>query len=129
MWQIWVLGYSNTVAHGLIGAEWPWLVTSEWLHYLFALAMAIGLILFLPGFRCRAHTFWAIALVLQIWHVIEHQVLLIQAQTHHYWFGAAVPTSVLQQFWTMSRPELHLFYNTVVTSPMVIALFLQRAPG
>jgi hypothetical protein len=93
--QIWLLGYTKAAAHGLIGAEWPWLVTSEWLHYLFAVTMLFGLILLLPGFRGRAHAFWAVALVLQTWHLIEHQVLLIQAQTRHYWFGAPVPRNPL----------------------------------
>ncbi|MGH2513230.1 MAG: hypothetical protein ACRDGQ_11145, partial [Candidatus Limnocylindrales bacterium] len=51
-----------------------------------------------------------------------------QAQTHHYWFGAKVPTSVLQHFWPMDRPELHLVYNTLVTIPMIVALYFHMYP-
>lgn len=126
--QIWGLGYKPSAAHGLIGAEWPWLVTSEWLHYLFALVMLVGIAALRPGFSGRSKTFWTIALVIQIWHFFEHQILFIQAQTHHYWFGGKVPTSVLQQFWPMDRVQLHLVYNTLVTIPMVVAMYFHVWP-
>jgi hypothetical protein len=64
MWQIRVLGYSNTAAQWLIGV-----------------------------------------------------VFLIQAQIWHDWFRAQVPTSILQDYGSISRPELHLLYNAVVTIP------------
>jgi hypothetical protein len=125
--QIWLLHYKKPDAHGLIGAQWPWLVTSETLHYVFAALMLLGLAILLPAFHGRARLFWIIALAIQTWHFIEHQILLIQAQTHP-WFGAKVPTSVLQQFWPMSRPELHLVYNTLVTIPMIVAIYFHLAP-
>src|SRR5262249_24781817 len=123
MVQILVLHYQPSAAHGLLGAEWPWLVTSEWLHYGFALIMLAGLSFLRPGFAGRARTFWNIALVIQIWHFFEHQILLVQAITHHDWFGASVPTSILQQLWPMDRAQLHLVYNTLVTIPMLVALY------
>lgn len=126
--QIWGLGYRPSAAHGMIGAEWPWLVTSEWLHYLFALLMLVGIAVLRPAFSGRARTFWTIALVIQIWHFFEHQILFVQAQTHHYWFGGKVPTSVLQHFWPMDRVQIHLVYNTLVTIPMVVAMYFHRWP-
>lgn len=126
--QIWALGYKKPAARGMLGSQWPWLVNSEWLHYGFAVAMLVGLVLLLPGFRGRARAFWILALGIQGWHFVEHQILLVQAQTGHHWFGAKVPTSVLQQFWPMSRPELHLFYNAIVTIPMIVAMYFTLWP-
>ena len=126
--QIWALGYKRPEARGVLGAAWPWLVSSEWLHYGFAVVMVAGLALLLPGFTGRARAFWIAALALQVWHLVEHQILFVQAQTGTPWFGAAVPTSVLQQFWPGSRPEIHLFYNMIVTVPMLVAMWFHRYP-
>lgn len=127
--QIWVLDYKKPAARGLLGAQWPWLVSSEWLHYGYAVVMLIALAVLLPGFKGRSRVFWSIAFAIQIWHFIEHQILLIQAQTHHNWWHAKVPQSVLQHYWfTGSRPELHLFYNTLVTIPMVVAIWFHMRP-
>lgn len=119
--QIFVLGWPRPQALGALGLVFPWLVQSEWLHYIYALLMLIGLYFLRPAFVGRARLWWNIALVIQIWHHFEHALLLIQALTKHNLFGAAVPTSVLQLFFP--RVELHLFYNTVVFIPMVIALY------
>jgi hypothetical protein len=66
-------------------------------------------------------------LVIQFWHHIEHLLLLIQAQTHTYFFGGSVPTSVAQVI--IPRVELHLFYNSIVFIPMVIAVYLHLRPN
>lgn len=126
--QIWALGYRKPAARGFLGTIWPWLIASEWLHYGFAVAMLAGLALLLPGFAGRARAWWIAALAIQVWHLIEHQLLFIQAQTHTAWFGGRVPTSVLQQFWPMGRPEIHLFYNMAVTIPMLVALWFHMYP-
>jgi hypothetical protein len=126
-YQIWVLGYPRPQARGILGQVFPRLVTSEWLHYGYALVMLAGLLLLRPGFRGRARTWWTVALVIQFWHHIEHLLLLIQAQTGHYFFGGKVPTSVLQVF--LPRVELHLFYNSVVFVPMVIAMYYHLRPS
>lgn len=123
--QIWLLHYHRADARGLFGTWWPWLVTSEWLHYGFALVLLAGLVALLPGFRGLARRWWWIALVIQLWHFLEHLFLFVQAQTGVYWFGAAVPTSVVQFLWPGHRPELHLVYNTLVTVPLVVALWVR----
>ncbi|GIF72123.1 hypothetical protein [Asanoa siamensis] len=126
-YQIYVQGRPRPQARGVLGQFYPWLVTSEWLHYGYAIVMLVGLFLLLPGFVGRARTWWTIALVIQFWHHIEHLLLLIQAQAGTTFFGAAVPTSVLQL--VMPRVELHLFYNSVVFIPMVIAVYLHLRPN
>ncbi|WP_341720557.1 hypothetical protein QQG74_13165 [Micromonospora sp. FIMYZ51] len=126
-YQIWVLGWARPQAQGLLGAQFPWLVTSEWLHYGYALVMLVGLILLRPGFVGRARLWWTVALAIQFWHHIEHLLLLLQAQTGHFLFGAAAPTSVLQVLYP--RVELHLFYNSVVFIPMVIAMYRHLRPS
>lgn len=126
-YQIWVLGWPRPKARGVLGEVYPWLVTSEWLHYGYALVMLIALFLLRPGFVGRARTWWTVALVIQFWHHIEHLLLLIQAQAGHNFFGKPVPTSVLQLIFP--RVELHLFYNSIVFIPMMIAVYLHLRPS
>lgn len=126
-YQIWVLGWPVPKARGLLGEAFPWLITSEWLHYGYALVMLVALILLRPGFVGRARTWWTVALVIQFWHHLEHLLLLIQAQSGHDFFGRSVPTSVLQL--VFPRVELHLFYNSIVFIPMVIAMYHHLRPS
>lgn len=126
-YQIWVLGRPRPQALGALGMAYPWLVRSEWLHYGYALIMLIGLAVLLPGFAGRARQWWTVALVIQFWHHIEHLLLLVQAQTGHNFFGKSVPTSIAQLFFP--RVELHLFYNSIVFIPMVIAVYLHLRPN
>jgi hypothetical protein len=126
-YQVWVLDRPRPDARGLLGQIFPWLVTSEWLHYGYAIVMLVGLFLLRPGFVGRARTWWTVALVIQFWHHIEHLLLLIQAQTHTFFFGGTVPTSVAQVF--VPRVELHLFYNSIVFIPMLVAVYLHLRPN
>jgi hypothetical protein len=129
--QAFVFGWERPDSRGALGQLWPWLVSSEWLHYGYAIVMLIGLILLRPGFTGRARTWWTAALVLQVWHHLEHLLLLGQAVFSHPLFGQAKPTSFVQLL--IERIELHLFYNAVVFVPMVVAVYLQymtrRPPG
>jgi len=124
--QIWGLGWPRPQARGLLGVPFPWLISTEWLHYGFAIVMLAGLWLLRGGFTGNARTWWMVAFGIQFWHHIEHLLLLIQAQTGHYIAGRAVPTSLLQLY--LPRVELHLFYNTIVFIPMVIAVYLHMRP-
>src|SRR5262249_9073028 len=73
----WILAWPRPQARGVLGMPFPWLVTSEWLHYGYALVMLIGLFLLRPGFVGRARTWWTVALVIQFWHHVEHLLLLL----------------------------------------------------
>jgi hypothetical protein len=126
-YEIWVMHWPTPKAKGLLGLEFPWLVTSEWMHYMYALVMLIGLFLLRPGFVGRAKVWWTIALVIQFWHHFEHLLLLIQAQTGHYFWGRSVPTSILQLVYP--RVQLHLFYNSIVFIPMVIGMYYHLRPS
>ena len=125
--QIWVLGWPIPEARGVLGLWFPWLVTSEALHYGYALIMLVAFILLRPGFTGAARTWWTIALGIQVWHHIEHLLLLAQAQTGVFLLGNEVPTSVVQL--VVPRVQLHLFYNTVVFIPMIVAMVLHRRPS
>jgi hypothetical protein len=125
--QVFVLGWPRPEARGAVGQVWPWLVRSEWLHYGYAVAMLAGLLILRGGFHGRARSWWNAALALQIWHFVEHALLLGQALTGHPLFGRAEATSVVQLI--TPRVELHLFYNAVVFTPMVIALWVQYGPA
>ena len=121
--QVFLLGWPAPTARGALGAIWPWLVTSEALHYGYAVVMLGGLIILRGAFSGAARMWWDVALVLQIWHHFEHLLLLSQAIVGHPFFGAPKNTSIAQL--VFPRIELHLFYNGVVFMPMVVAICKQ----
>ncbi|GAA4549648.1 hypothetical protein GCM10023192_72240 [Amycolatopsis samaneae] len=122
--QIYALGWKVPDARGLLGIPFPWLISSEWLHYGYAIVMLIALFLLRKGFAGRSRQWWNLALGIQFWHHIEHLLLLLQAQAGWRFPGQKVPSSIIQMF--VPRVELHLFYNTIVTIPMVVAVILHR---
>ncbi len=126
-WQIYVMGWPRPQANGILGLWYPWLIKSEVLHYSYALVMLIGLWVLRKGFTGTSRTWWTVALVIQFWHHIEHLLLIGQATFHHNLWGKPVPCSVLQLFFP--RVELHLFYNSVVFIPMVIAMYYHMFPS
>jgi hypothetical protein len=122
--QIFVLHWPRAKALGILGMAFPVLISSEWLHYGYAIVMLIGLIMLRPGFHGGALAWWNVALAIQIWHHFEHALLLGQALAHQNLFNSPVPMSVLQL--VFPRVELHLFYNAIVLTPMVIAMLDHR---
>lgn len=125
-YQAFVLRWPRPMSMGILGMYYPWLMKSEVLHYGFALVMLVGLWVLRKGFKGTSYKWWMASFVIQFWHHFEHLILLIQAQTHHFWFGGKVPTSV-GQIW-IPRIELHLFYNAIVFIPMVVAMYHHRYP-
>jgi hypothetical protein len=125
--QIYVLGWPPPQALGAIGYLIPWAIRSEALHYGYALVMLIGLWMLRKGFTGRKdHFWWMTAFWIQFFHHIEHAILQVQAITGHNLLGRPVPTSLIQ-IW-VPRVELHLFYNTIVFIPMVIAMYYHLFP-
>ena len=122
-YQIYALGWLPHMAGGMVGYVFPWLVHSEVLHFSYALAMMLFLVALRGDMsRPRASYWWTVTTVIQGWHLVEHSLLQLQAMTYPF-FGREVPTSIVQLWFP--RVELHLFYNTIVTVPMVVALWLQ----
>jgi hypothetical protein len=125
--QIYALGWPVPEARGALGYFYPWLVKSEILHYGYAVIMLAALWMLRSGFNGTAdRLWWTIALVIQFWHHIEHGLLQTQAALGQNFFGSPVPTSIAQLWFP--RVELHLFYNTVVFIPMVIAMYHHMFP-
>jgi hypothetical protein len=125
--QIYALGWPVPEARGVLGVFYPWLIKSEVLHYGYALIMLTGLFLLRPGFVDRQERrWWTIALAIQFFHHVEHAILQTQAVLGHNLFDRPVPTSLVQ-LW-VPRVELHLFYNTVVFLPMVVAMAYHMFP-
>ena len=124
--QIYLLHWPVQKSYGFLGLFAPWLVKSEALHYGYALIMLIGFWILRKGFVGQSYTWWMIAFWIQFWHHIEHALLQGQAILHHNLFGSPVPVSLVQL--VVPRVELHLFYNTVVFVPMVIAMFYHMFP-
>ncbi|WP_434445332.1 hypothetical protein [Lentzea sp. E54] len=125
--QVFVLGWPRPEAGGVLGLWIPWLVTSEWMHYGYAIIMLVGFFVLLPGFTGRSKKWWKIALWIQFWHHIEHFLLLVQALTGRNLLGSPVPVSILQL--VLPRVELHLFYNFIVFVPMVVAMYFHMRPS
>ena len=126
-YQFFVLHWPRPMSMGLLGMYYPWLMTSEALHYGFALVMLVGLWVLRKGFTGTSRTWWMVAFWIQFWHHFEHFILFYQAQTHRFWFGGAVPTSI-GQIW-IPRIELHLIYNALVFIPMVVAMYYHVYPS
>ncbi|GLU48692.1 hypothetical protein [Nocardiopsis ansamitocini] len=125
--QVYVLDWPIPEARGVLGIPFPWLVTSEWMHYGYALIMLIGLFMLLPGFTGRSRTWWKISTGIQVWHHFEHLLLLLQALVGRNLGGGDAPMSILQM--VIPRVELHLFYNAIVFAPMVVAMYLHTRPN
>lgn len=124
--QIFVLKWPRPASRGILGHWFPWLVSSEILHYGYALFMLIGLWLLRSGFKGRSKIWWNISLGIQFWHHIEHLLLQGQAFFQTNLFNSPVPVSILQLVYP--RVELHLFYNTIVFIPMVIGMYYHLFP-
>lgn len=125
--QIWGLGWALPDSRGVLGLAFPWLVTSEWLHYGYAAVMLVSFAVLLPGFRGRSRVWWTAALGIQIWHHFEHLLLIGQAGLNRNLLGNEVPTSIVQL--VVPRVELHLIYNALVTIPMIVAVWLHMRPS
>ncbi|MDU0289344.1 hypothetical protein [Saccharothrix longispora] len=125
-YQIYVLGWPRPEAGGVLGLAFPVLVSSEWLHYGYAIVMLVAFVILRHGFVGRSRTWWNAAMWIQVWHHFEHLLLLVQALTAAHLMGAKVPTSIAQL--VFPRVELHLFYNAVVFLPMVVAMVLHMRP-
>jgi hypothetical protein len=125
--QIYVLGWPVPQARGALGLVFPWLIASEALHYGYALVMLAGLWFLRTGFTgVLDRRFWMIAFWIQFFHHVEHGLLQAQAILGQNLFDRPVPTSIAQ-LW-VPRVELHLFYNTIVFIPMVIAMYYHLFP-
>lgn len=124
--QVYMLRWPRPQAGGVLGLWFPWLVSSESLHYLYALVMLVGLWILRTGFAGRSRMWWMVAFWIQFWHHIEHALLQAQALAGQNLFGSPVPLSIVQ-LW-VPRVELHLFYNAIVFVPMVIGMFEHLFP-
>lgn len=124
--QVYLLGWPRPQSRGALGQFFPWLVQTEILHYGYAIIMLSAIWVLRRGFSGRSYTWWMIAFWIQFWHHIEHALLQTQAIVGQNLFGSPVPVSIVQ-LW-IPRVELHLFYNTIVFIPMVIAMYYHMFP-
>lgn len=124
--QIYYLHWPVPASQGVLGLWFPVLVSSEVLHYGYALVMLACLWVLRKGFVGASYTWWMVSFWIQFWHHIEHLLLQVQAIVGANLFGSPVPMSLVQLF--VPRVELHLLYNTAVFVPMVIAMFYHMFP-
>jgi len=126
--QIYVLGWPRPQAGGVLGLFFPVLVSSEILHYGYAIVMLIGIWMLRKGFTGLSRKWWTVALVIQFWHHIEHALLQSQVILHHNLLNSPVPVSFLQMVFPKNRVEIHLFYNAIVFIPMMIGMYYHMFP-
>ncbi len=125
--QIYGLGWPVPESRGLLGHFFPFVVESEVLHYTYAIVMLAGLWILRTGFTGRVdRLWWMVAFGIQFFHHIEHFLLQAQYLLGQNLLDRPVPTSLVQ-LW-VPRVELHLFYNTVVFIPMVVAMYYHMFP-
>ncbi len=125
--QVYALRWPMKDAGGALGLWFPALVTSEALHYVYALVMLVGLWILRGGFVGSARTWWMVAFYVQFWHHVEHALLQAQVIVGRNLFGSPVPISIAQL--VIPRLELHLIYNTIVFVPMIIAMYKHLLPS
>lgn len=126
MIQIHILHTPRVHAMGMLGLFTHNMIAMEWMHFIYAAAMLIGLLALRNRYRGRARKWWNAATVLQALHLTEHVCLIYQAVTGHYWFGQSMPCTFVQSFFPHNRAELHLAYNLIVTLPMLNAMWIWR---
>lgn len=126
-YQIYALGWPVPESRGVLGLWFPWLVSSELLHYGYALVMLVGIWVLRTGFTGRSYTWWMVAFWIQFWHHIEHALLQGQAIVGSNLFNSPVPMSIAQL--VIPRVELHLIYNSLVFIPMVIGMYYHLFPS
>lgn len=126
-YQVFVLHWPRPQSRGVLGQFFPSLVSSEILHYGYALVMLAGLWLLRSGFTGRSYVWWMVAFWIQFWHHIEHAILQAQPILHRNFFGSPVPVSIAQLWFP--RVELHFFYNSIVFLPMVVAMYYHLLPN
>lgn len=126
-YQVYALGWPVPQSKGMLGMWFPTLVTTEILHYGYALIMIVGIWVLRKGFVGRTYTWWMVGFWIQFWHHIEHALLQGQVIAGANLFGSPVPVSIAQ-LW-IPRVELHLIYNTLVFVPMVVAMYYHMFPA
>lgn len=120
--QVYLLGWPVSHAEGLLGLIWHGAADNEWLHWGYAVVMLVGLQWLSLAFRGTVFRLWSLAMGLQAWHLIEHTWLV------HQFLSGMNPVSFGTAWFAIPRMELHLLYNTVVTVPMLLALWFWRRP-
>jgi len=132
-YQVYAMHMPRACALGMLGMKYPWLIKTEALHFGFAIFTTVGLLMlwhvYVTGKVASDQIFimprtapsWIAATYISIWHLFEHTLLFAQAMTHP-WFGKAVPTSLIQLL--IPRIELHLFYNSMVTVPIIMSMYM-----
>lgn len=125
-YQVYVLDWPVPESRGALGLYFPILISSEILHYGYAIIMVVALWVFRTGFTGKAYTWWMVSFWIQFWHHIEHALLQGQAIVGENLFNSPVPISIVQVW--IPRVELHLLYNTLVFIPMVVAMYLHMFP-
>lgn len=114
--EIYVLNIPRTYAMGLIGIVFPFLMKNEGLHLGFAVYQVIGSIYIKEKYRIKSKL-WEYGIYLSIFHLTEHISLFILAN----YMGISSPKTLIQEYFNIGRAELHLLYNLISASPLLMS--------
>jgi hypothetical protein len=120
MAQIHLQGAAPPAAHGAVGA-----LDIEWVHFLWNAWVLLGVAILMNHFRTN-RWLWATA-VIGAWHFAEHVVIMIA-----FWNtgkpgdpGLLAKGGDIGGGLSIIRPDLHFFYNLLMTVPLMAAFFWQ----
>ena len=126
-YQIWVMGWPIPKANGILGLWYPWLIKSEGAALRLRTGDADRHLGAAQGIRRPQPTPGGWSRSGSSSGTTSSTCLLItQATIHHNLMGKPVPYSIIQFF--IPRVQLHLFYNSIVFIPMVIAMYYHMFP-
>lgn len=115
IYQLYNLAWARADCLGLLGLINPNLIKREWLHYGFAFYMLVGL--YYIKINSKKSYWWNVAFNLQMFHYIEHLILISQALN-----GISMSNRISIGSFLMPRIELHFMYNLIVMIPILIAI-------
>jgi hypothetical protein len=121
MVQIHWLGYPAHHAHGILGS----VLDTEWVHFIFNAWVLIAVVLLL--FHYRRNPWLWLTLLIAGWHQIEHTYIMsvYLATGLERTPGLLAIGGALGGGLSLSRPDLHFYYNLVETVPLVIGFIYQ----
>ncbi|HEV2071153.1 MAG TPA: hypothetical protein VGR26_15295 [Acidimicrobiales bacterium] len=118
--QLHVLHHTGDEAHGVFGA-----LDVEWVHFIWNAAILLAVVLVLRHYRRNLWLWFALAFA--GWHQVEHTYIMsVYLQTAQMGTpGLLSAGGALGGGLPLRRPDLHLLYNVLETTPLVLAFLHQ----
>jgi hypothetical protein len=120
-------GWPRPQAGGVLGLWFPFLISSEILHYGYAIVMLIGIWMLRKGFTGLSRKWWTVALVIQFWHHIEHLLDVFQGNIDVEEIAHRVDEDVLRLL-PLQRTDEHLRLQREFKTVLVVGVPCRLQP-